>query len=201
MREDFDRFLQRLQAFWRSFCNSQNRVRLLVAVGLLGMGLILCSELLAGEEPKKSEPAMKQPEQQNVQQSEQQLQQRLEEIISQIDGVGECSVMLTFEESERSVYAVEDSVSQEQDRQTNSGSSTSQKRLVLVENGEGGNQPVLEKTVRPQVNGVVVVCQGAKSMTVCQQVTDYLAELFATGLLNEDQVTRTANLMSAINDI
>ena len=172
MREDFDRFLQRLQAFWRSFCNSQNRVRLLVAVGLLGMGLILCSELLAGEEPKKSEPAMKQPEQQNVQQSEQQLQQRLEEIISQIDGVGECSVMLTFEESERSVYAVEDSVSQEQDRQTNSGSSTSQKRLVLVENGEGGNQPVLEKMVRPQVNGVVVVCQGAKSMTVCQQVTE-----------------------------
>lgn len=172
MREDFDRFLQRLQAFWRSFCNSQNRVRLLVAVGLLGMGLILCSELLAGEEPKKSEPAMKQPEQQNAQQSEQQLQQRLEEIISQIDGVGECSVMLTFEESERSVYAVEDSVSQEQDRQTNSGSSSSQKRLVLVENGEGGNQPVLEKMVRPQVNGVVVVCQGAKSMTVCQQVTE-----------------------------
>ena len=143
MREDFDRFLQRLQAFWRSFCNSQNRVRLLVAAGLLGMGLILCSELLAGEEPKKSEPAMKQPEQQNAQQSEQQLQQRLEEIISQIDGVGECSVMLTFEESERSVYAVEDSVSQEQDRQTNSGSSSSQKKLVLVEDGEGGNQPVL----------------------------------------------------------
>lgn len=52
------------------------------------------------------------------------------------------------------------------------GSSSSQKRLVLVENGEGGNQPVLEKTVRPQVNGVVVVCQGAKSMTVCQQVTE-----------------------------
>ena len=172
MREDFDRFLQRLQAFWRSFCNSQNRVRLLVAVGLLGMGLILCSELLAGEEPKKSEPAMKQPEQQNAQQSEQQLQQRLEEIISQIDGVGECSVMLTFEESERSVYAVEDSVSQEQDRQTNSGSSSSQKKLVLIEDGEGGNQPVLEKKVRPQVNGVVVVCQGAKSMTVCQQVTE-----------------------------
>ena len=172
MREDFDRFLQRLQAFWRSFCNSQNRVRLLVAVGLLGMGLILCSELLAGEEPKKSEPAMKQPEQQNAQQSEQQLQQRLEEIISQIDGVGECSVMLTFEESERSVYAVEDSVSQEQDRQTNSGSSSSQKKLVLIEDGEGGNQLVLEKTVRPQVNGVVVVCQGAKSMTVCQQVSE-----------------------------
>lgn len=173
MREGFDRFLQRLQAFWRSFCNSQNRVRLLVAVGLLGMGLILCSELLAGEELKKSEPATEQPEQQqNTQQSEQQLQQRLEEIISQIDGVGECSVMLTFEESERSVYAVEDSVSQEQDRQTNSGSSSSQKRLVLVENGEGGKQPVLEKTVRPQVNGVVVVCQGAKSMTVCQQVTE-----------------------------
>lgn len=173
MREDFDRFLQRLQAFWRSFCNSQNRVRLLVAVGLLGMGLILCSELLAGEEPKESEPATAQPsQQQNAQQSEQQLQQRLEEIISQIDGVGECSVMLTFEESERSVYAVEDSVSQERDRQTNSGSSSSQKRLVLVEDGEGGNQPVLEKTVRPQVNGVVVVCQGAKSMTVCRQVTE-----------------------------
>lgn len=173
MREDFDRFLQRLQAFWRSFCNSQNRVRLLVAVGLLGMGLILCSELLAGEESKENEPAAAEPaQQQTSQQTEQQLQHRLEEIISQIDGVGECSVMLTFGESERSVYAVEDSVSQEQDRQADSGSSSSQKKLVLIEDGEGGNQPVLEKTVRPQVNGVVVVCQGAKSMTVCQQVTE-----------------------------
>lgn len=54
MREDFDRFLQRLQAFWRSFCNSQNRVRLLVAVGLLGMGLILCSELLAGRNQRRA---------------------------------------------------------------------------------------------------------------------------------------------------
>ena len=49
MREDFDRFLHRLQEFWSSFVNSPNRVRLLVAGGLLGMGLILCSELLAGE--------------------------------------------------------------------------------------------------------------------------------------------------------
>lgn len=172
MREDFDRFLQRLQAFWRSFCNSQNRVRLLVAVGLLGMGLILCSELLAGEEPKKSEPAHETTG----------AAERATERTAAAAAVGgdyqpdrrrgECSVMLTFEESERSVYAVEDSVSQEQDRQTNSGSSSSQKRLVLVENGEGGNQPVLEKKVRPQVNGVVVVCQGAKSMTVCQQVTE-----------------------------
>ena len=43
--------------------------------------------------------------------------------------------------------------------------------------------------------------KAAAAGEVCQQVTDYLAELFATGLLNEDQVTRTANLMSAINDI
>lgn len=173
MREDFDRVLQRLQAFWRSLCDSQKRVQLLVAVGLLGMGLILCSELLAGEESKENEPAAAEPaQQQTSQQTEQQLQHRLEEIISQIDGVGECSVMLTFGESERSVYAVEDSVSQEQDRQADSGSSSSQKKLVLIEDGEGGNQPVLEKTVHPQVNGVVVVCQGAQSMTVCQQVTE-----------------------------
>ena len=43
--------------------------------------------------------------------------------------------------------------------------------------------------------------KAAAAVEVSQQVTDYLAELFATGLLNEDQVTRTANLMSAINDI
>lgn len=79
--------------------------------------------------------------------------------------------MLTFEESERSVYAVEDSVSQEQDRQTNSGSSTSQKGWCSSRM-ERGKPAGSGKTVRPQVNGVVVVCQGAKSMTVCQQVTE-----------------------------
>lgn len=172
MREDFDRFLQRLQAFWRSFCNSQNRVRLLVAVGLLGMGLILCSELLAGEEPKKSEPAMKQPEQQNAQQSEQQLQQRLEEIISQIDGVGECSVMLTFEESERSVYAVEDSVSQEPGPADKLRLQHQPKKAGAHREWRGGKPAGSGKDGAPQVNGVVVVCQGAKSMTVCQQVTE-----------------------------
>src|SRR5699024_4182026 len=147
-------------------------VRLAGGGGPLGKGLNPGSGMAGGEGTKEEETGQEQTGEQDGAQSQPPLQQRLEEIISQIDGVGECSVMLTFEESERSVYAVEDSVSQEQDRQTNSGSSTSQKRLVLVENGEGGNQPVLEKTVRPQVNGVVVVCQGAKSMTVCQQVTE-----------------------------
>lgn len=46
--------------------------------------------------------------------------------------------MLTFEESERSVYAVEDSVSQEQDRQTNSGLQHQPKKAGAHREWRGG---------------------------------------------------------------
>ncbi|MDO4590607.1 MAG: Na/Pi cotransporter family protein [Slackia sp.] len=43
--------------------------------------------------------------------------------------------------------------------------------------------------------------KAAAAGELCQKVTDYLAEMFAAGVLNEDQAAHTMNLMRALNDV
>lgn len=163
IRSYAEQFLHRLRAFWER----TDRTRLLVIAGLVGMGLILCSELM----PKASEEA--EPlvqEQSSSEQYVRSMEERLKEILSQIDGAGECSVMVTLRESSRSVYASEHKSTQ-QSSQTQD-TSTSEQNLVLVESRDGQSSPVLEKTIEPQINGVIVVCEGADSAQVRSQVIE-----------------------------
>ena len=171
MKEDLDRMFeglsQKLAQWTKQLRGKKSRVSLLLVIGFLGMGLILLSELL---DTPAQEEAPAQPQQQEQTAPEQSLEQRLEEIVGQIDGVGRCSVMVTLKESACSVYATEDSQRREGAQQD--GSSESESRLVLIEGAQGEQQPVVEKTVQPQINGVIVVCQGADSVSVRQQVTE-----------------------------
>lgn len=163
----FEGLSQKLAQWTEQLRGKKSRVSLLLVIGFLGMGLILLSELL--DTPAQEEtPA--QPQQQEQAAPEQSLEQRLEEIVGQIDGVGRCSVMVTLKESACSVYATEDSQRREGAQQD--GSSESESRLVLIKGAQGEQQPVVEKTVQPQINGVIVVCQGADSVSVRQQVTE-----------------------------
>ena len=77
------------------------------------------------------------------------------------------------------IYASEQKIVRDQSRdqlqdnqvRTQEQNSTEQ-ALVVVEDKDGGSFPVIERTIQPQVNGVVVVCEGGKSSKVCQQVTE-----------------------------
>ncbi len=164
----FEGLSQKLAQWTKQLRGKKSRVSLLLVIGFLGMGLILLSELL--DTPAQEEETPAQPQQQEQAAPEQSLEQRLEEIVGQIDGVGRCSVMVTLKESACSVYATEDSQRREGAQQD--GSSESESRLVLIEGAQGEQQPVVEKTVQPQINGVIVVCQGADSVSVRQQVTE-----------------------------
>lgn len=152
---------------------SAERTRLLVLLGVIGMGMIFCSELVSSSDSESREDTSTPLCRQEMESSEgyvRNLEQRLQEMISQIDGVGECSVMVTLKESSRSVFASEDKISQEQGEGRSDHSS--EKKLVLLEDENGVGYPVVETTLSPQIKGVMVVCKGAKSAKVCQQVTE-----------------------------
>lgn len=47
-----------------------------------------------------------------------------------------------------------------------------QNKPVLVRDAQGVTRPLVEATLAAQVNGVLVVCPGANSARVCQQITE-----------------------------
>ena len=163
--------IQRIKDKLGKLFHSAERTRLLILLGLISMGMIFCSELFSA--PKSQEDATPPVCQQEVFSSEayiQSMEQRLREILSQIDGVGECSVMVTLKESSRRIFASEDKTSQE--KSDGRFDLSSEKRLVLLEDKSGAEYPVVETTLSPQIKGVMIVCKGAKSAKVCQQVTE-----------------------------
>ncbi len=163
--------IQRIKDKLGKLFRSAERTRLLILLGLISMGMIFCSELFS---VSKSQEGPTPPVcQQEVFSSEayiQSMEQRLREILSQIDGVGECSVMVTLKESSRRIFASEDKTSQE--KSDGRFDLSSEKRLVLLEDKSGAEYPVVETTLSPQIKGVMIVCKGAKSAKVCQQVTE-----------------------------
>lgn len=142
--------------------------RLMLIALLAAAGLLLLGIGTAGSEKEKSKDT--QPETPEWE-YEEYLEEKLSALIASIDGAGRARVMITLEASEEKVYARDDDSSSE-----DSGDgkvSWDEKREYIFAGGEA----VLVKTVRPEIKGAAVVCEGAASDTVRERVTDAVSAL------------------------
>ena len=161
---------QTLCTLWQ---DPHKRVRLMVAAGFAGMGLILCSRLCQPPKDEGRPMAAAQTTETAPEASlEQQLAENLGRMLGQLEGAGECQVMVTLRQSPRTVYA-----SEQNSRARSSGEiypidQEQQNKPVLVRDAQGVTRPLVEATLAAQVNGVLVVCPGANSARVCQQITE-----------------------------
>lgn len=130
---------KRLSAFFKS----PRGIHILVAAGIVGILLMLLSELLPEGEKGQSDPL------QDAAEMTDQLEQRLERIVAGIEGTGRCRVMVTLENGVKYVYA--DS--------GGSGLSRQEQGLLVTE-------------LQPTVKGVAVVCEGGNDEAVRRRVTD-----------------------------
>ena len=89
---------------------------------------------------------------------QEELEQRLQEIISEIQGVGKVTVMVTISGSEENLYAEDISESEQKtDRET-----------VIV----GSKEALLRATKNPEVKGVLVVCSGGDRPQIQEKVVN-----------------------------
>jgi len=101
---------------------------------------------------------------------EKQLEQRLESILSSVAGAGDVEVTITMASGAEHYYAQnhsrQDRTIEEQDRSGGNRQTTEvteEDNLVLVGAASGGNQePVLIKSTRPEIAGVLVLSEGAR---------------------------------------
>ena len=175
MQQMYDRAAGWLKGFWQTLCtlwqDPHKRVRLMVASGFAGMGLILCSRLCQPPKDEGKPMAAAQTTETAPEDSlEQQLAENLGRMLGQLEGAGECKVMVTLRQSPRTVYA-----SEQNSRARSSGEiypidQEQQNKPVLVRDAQGVTSPLVEATLAAQVNGVVG--PGANSARVCQQITE-----------------------------
>lgn len=153
---------EKLTALWQ-----KDGRRLLVAVGIAGIALLALPELLPRRETATEQATVTVTEEA----VEQALEQRITALISQVEGVGDCRVMVTLERGAQTVYAADTTTSSAAD----SGSATESILTVDTDTGPVG-LPVTR--LQPAVKGVAVVCQGGGDPAVCQRVTDLVATAF-----------------------
>ena len=107
----------------RSLQNNKNRTALAVTVGVMAMLLLLLSELLPSGNTQKTAASTVRTV--AVSQYQTQLEQQLEGLISQLQGAGRTTVMVTLTTGEETIYAVD----------TQTGDLQQQETHVLLQDG------------------------------------------------------------------
>ena len=172
LRENMDRFF-----------NSDNKVRIIFIVGIIGIVLIFLSSFL---KLGKSDGQSAAGQEFDSAQYTADLEKKIHAMVSGIDGVGEAKVIITLESSTEYVYVNEkketaDSTKDYADGETKKEQERNnyEQNVILIDQTGGKREALLKTTLEPKVKGVVVVCQGGENVEVEKRVTDAVTTALA----------------------
>lgn len=159
----------KIKEYINKISNGDDRkIKALVAVGLIGIILIFASEFFTS---KDSASAVDSSQNFDYVQYTDMLEERLEDVISSIEGVGECKIMITLENTNESVYATDNEI------KSDSNSLNQKDEYVLYET-DTGETPVLIKEYMPKVQGVTVICDGGDNKQIQEKIINSVTALF-----------------------
>lgn len=137
-----------------------------VLILLLGIGLML---LPSGEEKEESAPVVHTEASVSVQEA-------LEQILSQMDGVGKVQVLLTQSAGEITVYQ----------KDTDQSGDSMREDTVVVANESREEQGLVRQVIPPKYQGAIIVCQGGDRAAVRLAIVEAVSGV--TGLTT-DKIT------------
>ena len=147
----------------------QKLVKVFVVIAVFLIAALFLSESFK-EKKEETSPSSNSFALEDVREYEESLEKRLSSIISDIEGVGQCSVMVSLENGWESVFSQE---TENSAQSSESGNSVNEKKSVVIVNDDG-ERTVLEKQLEPKIRGVIVVCEGADNPSVSEYVTGAL---------------------------
>lgn len=144
------------------------------------VALILCAGLLlmllpTGTRGKETAPSSEPAANATSEFDLEELEGKLERALSEINGVGETTVVLTLRSGAEEVLA----------QDTSQGNALEQE-TVVVSTGSGTEEAVSVKTIYPEFQGALVVCEGGGSASVKLEVLKAVSAM--TGL-SSDQIS------------
>lgn len=106
-----------------------------------------------------------------------QKEEKLESILSQVQGVGKVDVMITYETTSENVpaYDIKKNTSRTEEKDGDGGTRSIEQeeydsRLAYEDAAGGEKAPVIIKELEPKVRGVLVVAEGAESVIVRERI-------------------------------
>lgn len=138
------------------------KTALIIFTAILGMLLILFS----GTPAEKNETASESKTEEMIEWEE-----KLQKLLSSVEGAGRVKVMITYETSDEEVFAYNKDESFRENEEKFSSD------YILVENN-GSETGLKLKTVYPEVKGVAVVCDGADDPVTKEQIISVISALF-----------------------
>lgn len=103
------------------------------------------------------------------------LEERLESILSQIDGAGQVKVMLTVKSGMKRVFAQDGRVEQA------NGLLQKESETVVISSGAGTQEAVLMQQIYPEFQGVLIVAEGGGDPFVKLNLTQAMTALTGLG--------------------
>lgn len=113
------------------------------------------------------------------------LEKQLKRVLGAMDGVGKVEVMITLKDTGESI--VEKDITRMEEKGTEKDGDgikrentniDFQEETIYVQNTNHDSTPFITKEVRPQIEGVVVVAEGAQSAVVVKNISDAVLALF-----------------------
>lgn len=105
------------------------------------------------------------------------LEERLEKLISKIEGAGNVKVMVTLESCYENVYAKSDST-----KEKTAGESKeiqTDEEYITVKKGSNNEECLVVKVYEPSIKGVAVVAEGADSPAVKKAITETVSAVLS----------------------
>ena len=103
------------------------------------------------------------------------MEDKLEQILSQIEGAGRIDVMLTVESGMKRIFAQDEKMEQE------SECLQKERETVVISSGSGTQEAVLVQQFYPRFQGALIVSEGGGDPAVRLNITEAVAALTGLG--------------------
>ena len=115
---------------------------------------------------------------------EAELERRVKEILKNVDGVGQVDVMIVLKSSSEKVVHVDGSSSRSMTEEQDGSGGTRRieseeqgQSTIMMSNG-GGNMPIIEKELRPEISGIIISAEGGGKLSVKAEISAAMEALF-----------------------
>ncbi len=113
------------------------------------------------------------------------LEKKTAEMLRQVEGVGEVTVMITLKSDGQKIIEKDQSSSGQTTEETDSAGGTrtvedtsSDKTSIYEQDADGSSTPYISKELSPEIGGVIVIADGGDNAVTAQNITEAVQALF-----------------------
>ena len=112
------------------------------------------------------------------------LENKLEQTIEGMEGAGKVDVMITLKDNGEKIldknqpYESEEETNSEENKESKKNRIQNNQETVLVET-EGNTEPIIVRELYPDIEGVVVVCEGGDNSALTVKIKEAVQALFS----------------------